>query len=508
MKKSIAILFFASCLSIFFSCQKRKGKVLTHPFSKNRITELNNYLTQLSQAFSIPGLSVGIVHKDSVFYTAFGIADQNHHPIDSLSAFSAGSLSEPVLATVVLKMLDSGLINLDDPVHKYLPYFKTADKANKKITIRHLLSHTSGIQHYPVLWDKPDNSAAALETTTRSISSQELKFPVPGSRVVRSPYNYDILADLITKVTRKPFEEYADEQVFKKLGMKSSGFAKPSGPVQPFKINNWLTWSSKTDSIYPYNRENGGSTGLHTTSADLSRWMEMLLNNGKTTIGVFVKQAIFDDFFSARYMTGKTSGITFGWELLKDGDIDFLFKKNDLTSFQNQLILIPEKEIGITFLSNISGQQISPGAIKDITAWLNGAALPVVKTPVSRTMGNKLQQTGNIDSALNLYRILKKTKNQHYDLSITALSAFGNVLLNHMHDQESALKLYTLCAEEFPESAAPYLNIAAIYIKSRSYTNAVMILKKSKPLMNKFQLDYASGMEQYIKERTTDQDPG
>ena len=508
MKNRIVIIFFNLLLICLFSCKSGQEKVLTHQFSRNRIKELNNYLTQVKQAYSIPGLSVGLVHKDSVFNTTLGIADKDHHPIDALIPFSAGSISEPMLATAVLKMLDSGLIKLDDPVQKYLPYFKTGDKPNKKITIRHLLSHTSGIQHYPVLWDTPDTSAKALENTTRSIASQQLKFQVPGTRVVRSPYNFDILADLITKVTRKPFEEYIDQQVFKKLGMKSSSFSKPLLSVQPFSINNWLTFTSKPDSLYPYNRENGGSNGLHTTAADLSKWMEMLLNKGKTTTGIFVKKAVFDEFFTIRHMTGQSQGITLGWELIKDGGNEFLFKKSEISSFQNQVVLLPEQEIGIIFLSNISAQQVSSEIIKNITNWLNGGSLPIVKFPVSLAMGNKFQETGNIDSAINLYRLLKKTKDQRYDRSITALNSFGNTLFNHMGDQESALKLYHLCIQEFPKSAVPYLNIADIYIKGRSYANAIIVLEKSRPLMNKVQLDYAIGMEQYIRERTTDQDPG
>jgi CubicO group peptidase (beta-lactamase class C family) len=508
MKNRIVIIFFNLLLLSLFSCKREQEKILIHQFSGNRIKELNNYLTQIKQAYAIPGLSVGIIHSDSVFNTTLGIADKDHHCLDSLIPFSAGSISEPVLATAVLKMLDSGLIKLDDPIQKYLPYFKTGDKFNKKITIRNLLSHTSGIQHYPILWNTPDTSLKALENTTRSISSQQLKFPVPGTRVVRSPYNYDILADLISKVTKKPFEEYLKQQVFKKLGMKSSGFSKPPLSVQPFSINNWLTFTSKTDSLYPYNRENGGSNGLHTTAADLSGWMEMLLNKGKTSTGIFVKKAVFEDFFSIRYMTGQDQGITLGWELIKDGDHELLSKKSEITSFQNHIILIPEQEIGITFLSNISAQQVSSEIIKNITDWLNGASLPVVKVPVSLAMGNKLQETGNIDSAINLYRLLKKTKNQRYDMSITALNSFGGTLFNHMNDQESALKLYDLCIQEFPKSAVPYLNIADIYIKKRSYANAIIAIEKSRPLMSKVQLDYAFGMEQYIKERTTDQDPG
>lgn len=508
MKHSYSFLFFHLLILTLFSCNSAKKAPLKHPFSSNRIKELNQYLNQVSQAYSIPDLSVGIIHQDSVFNRTIGVTANEKNLSASLMPFSAGSISEPLVATAILKLLDSGLIKLDDPVQQYLPYFKTADKINKKITIRHLLSHTSGIQHYPLLWDTPDTSVKALETTTRSIASQQLKFPFPGTRVVRSPYNYDILADLIGKVTRKPFEDYIDQQVFKKLGMKSSSFFKPALTVQPFSITNWLTFTSKPDSIYPYNRENSGSNGLHTTSADLSVWMEMLLNKGKTQQGVFVSRAAFDDFFSARYMTGKQSGITLGWELHKEEGQESLSKTSNITNFQNQILLMPEQEIGIAFLSNISARPISSEIVRDITNWLKGGHLPVVKIPVSLVMGKKFQQTGSIDSALSLYQSLKKTKNTKYELNITALNSFGDILFKHLGNQSAALKLYKFSASIFPKSAEPYLNMAAIYMKTKAYANAMIAIETSKPWMNQTQMDYAYGIEQYIKERTTDQDPG
>lgn len=508
MKNRISFLFLHLLILTLFSCNRAQQAPSKQPFSSNRIKELNKYLNQVSQAYSIPDLAVGIIHQDSVFNRTIGIAADKKQQIDSLMPFSAGSISEPLVATAILKLLDSGLIKLDDPVQQYLPYFKTADKINKKITIRHLLSHTSGIQHYPLLWDTPDTSVKALETTTRSIASQQLKFPFPGTRVVRSPYNYDILADLIGKVTSKPFENYIDEQVFKKLGMKSSSFLKPALTIQPFSITNWLTFISKPDSIYPYNRENSGSNGLHTTSADLSVWMEMLLNKGKTRQGVFVRRATFDDFFSVRYMTGKQSGITLGWELHKEDGQESLTKTSNITNFQNQILLMPEQEIGIAFLSNISARPISAEIIRDITNWLKGGHLPVVKIPVSLVMGKKFQETGSIDSALRLYQLLSKTKNTKYELNITALNSFGDILFKHLGNQPAALKLYGFSASIFPKSAEPYLNMADLYIKSKAYANAMIAIEKSRPLLNQNQMGYAFGMEQYIKERTTDQDPG
>jgi CubicO group peptidase (beta-lactamase class C family) len=127
------------------------------------------------------------------------------------------------------------------------------------------------------MWDLPNNMPGALEVTTRSIANQQ--------------------------------------DVFQPLAMRSSSFDQPKESVMPFSVNNWLDYTTVQDTLYPYNRENGGSNGLHSSAADIASWMYMLLSEVKTAKTTFVTQDVFKNFFSPQYRTGRQASIGFGWDI-------------------------------------------------------------------------------------------------------------------------------------------------------------------------------------------------
>lgn len=478
-------------------------------FSASRAGALDAYMSQVKATLPIPGLAIVVISNDSVYYNATGIANAQNDPLTGTLPMSAGSISEPMLATAVMKLVESGKLKLDDPVSKYLPYFKMAGKVNNKVLIRHLLAHSSGIQHYNVMWDTPNNTAGALEVTTRSIAEQQPKFPVPGSRIVRSPYNYDILADLISKATGQPFEDYVKDAVFKPLGMDASSFSKPAITAMPFSINNWLSYTTKQDSLYPYNRENGGSNGLHTTPGDMASWMYMLLNKGKVAQNAFVKTDVFEEFFTPQYKTGNNASVGFGWEINGKEDEAQYTKTSTITDFSSQVTLIPGKNIGVAVFSNIAGEFNTAEITRQLILWLNGNQLQQPKTPVGMAMGKKLDETGSLDSAFKVYTRLKDDSLARYDVSEAALNHFGNNLIRHFRDYEKATEVFKFCTVQYPQSALGYLNLASAYLLNKKYTYAMDALARSKPFQqSNDDKNYAKDLQHSIDEKTKDQDPG
>src|SRR5690606_432236 len=150
--------------------------------------------------------------------------------------------------------------------------------------------------------------------TTRSIASQQLKWVFPEKRISRSAYNYDILADVIAKASGMPFEHYIHKAIFAPLSMKHSSFYKTRNVVQPFVISNYLTYDFKLASIYPYNRENGGSGGLHTSAEDLAKWMRYVLNGDE------------QDLYNIAFKTSMNTGIGYGWEVKTKDNISYYEK--------------------------------------------------------------------------------------------------------------------------------------------------------------------------------------
>jgi CubicO group peptidase (beta-lactamase class C family) len=126
----------------------------------------------------IPGLALGVVHGDHVAYLkGYGIAGPDGRPVTSQTPFVLGSTSKSFTALAVMQLVEAGRIDLDAPVTRYLPWFRTHNAAESaQITVRHLLHHTSGLQTYEGregLWDN-DQSRVALENGIRELSAARL----------------------------------------------------------------------------------------------------------------------------------------------------------------------------------------------------------------------------------------------------------------------------------------------------------------------------------------------
>ena len=468
---------------------------------------LDDFVFNVQHAYSIPGLAIGIVKDGATYYKTAGESQlpQRHSFTDS-TIFFTGNLSELIVSTATMKLVESGKIQLDDPVVKHLSYFKTGGDRYHTITIRHLLTHTSGIAHHAATWDLPNEDENALELTTRSVASQEPEFKIPGSQVKRSPYNYDILADLISKVSGQSFEEYVKQAVFIPLGMDHSTFYLKDVPATrlalPHKIINWLTYAVAKEETYPYNREHAGSAGFHTSIKDITAWMSMVLQEGKIADKSFLRNDLYHELINVNYKTGDHYFVGLGWEIEKAND-HFIFRKGHrMAGFSADIVLIPTQHTGVITVSNISAD-FNPDFINDqIVHYLQGEELNRPKIPIGIVMGRRFNATESLDSAFHLYKLLKQNQ-QLYNCSLEALSQVGVNFLYRLNNPAKAKEVFSFCIQEFPSSASAYLNLAEAELLTGDLKHATESLLKAKHLTADTP-DVAARMS-YLEEKLTAQ---
>jgi CubicO group peptidase (beta-lactamase class C family) len=172
-----------------------------------------------------PGLAFGIVHNGRLVYArGFGVMTLGH-PEKSVTPgtlFHMASVTKPFVATCVMQLWEQGKVDLDAPVMKYVSYFRLNDPRYRSITVRQMLTHSSGmpdVEDYE--WNKPQYDDGALERYVRSLSKQKLLWD-PGTKMAYSNMAYEVLGDLIAKVSGMSFEDYVDVHILKPLGMNSS----------------------------------------------------------------------------------------------------------------------------------------------------------------------------------------------------------------------------------------------------------------------------------------------
>ena len=453
-------------------------------FSDEEIKELDEYLESIQNNLPVPGIAVAIIKDNAVYYKTSGKA-QSSIPFTDSTVFFTGTISELMVSTAIIKLAEAGKIDLDDPIVEHLPYFKLGDSTFHTITIRHLLTQTGGIPHHSAVWDLPYFESDALAGTTQSIRLQPGKF-VAGTSILRSPYNYDILADLIQYISGSTFEEYTKKNVLLPLDLSHSTFYKPEIPegelAKPFRVNDWLTYSMKEDSLYPYNREHAGSLGFHSSIKDMSNWLFMLLNEGKSSGNTLLKKEFNRELVKAQFRTDSTRYIGLAWEIEKTGNKMVFNKNHKMGGFSADVLMIPEDKMGVLVVSNTSEDFNLDIIRQELLDWLNGKELRPFKMPVNIAMGKTLNETDNLDSALHTYKRLQISQPDKFDFSAAALSQLGVNLLYRENDSEKAIKVFQFCSEMFPGSSYAQLNLVEAYLLDKNFEQAQSALVKAKEL--------------------------
>jgi CubicO group peptidase (beta-lactamase class C family) len=199
-------------------------------------------------------------------------------PTDAI--FDLASVTKPVAAgTALMLLIEDGLLTLDDFVFEYVPAFRDRDKAT--VRIRHLVSHTSGIQSNPKLYHE--------HQTWRTLLPAYLALPLigaPGSLFLYSSINFIILAQIIEQVSGQTLDALLAARVFGPLGMKDTMFNPPEALRPRIPATEYIDWRDTWDWGVVNDKTAqmmggvSGHAGLFSTASDLALFGHALLNGG------------------------------------------------------------------------------------------------------------------------------------------------------------------------------------------------------------------------------------
>ena len=334
------------------------------------IGEVETLIQQVMQEQRQIGMAIGIVMNGKVAYTrGFGVADvESGRPMTERSLFEQGSVSKQLVGTAIMQLVEQGKLNLDDPLVKYLPYFQIKDARYKAITIRHILTHQSGIvtPESPSMEAfaralVPEYDVASYERMVRSLGEMELLYDPGQGPFTYSDLAYDILGAVITEVSEQPFEDYVRDHIFLPLGMNDTTFelraTDPTLLARPHVTD--ADGKVVKANLFPYTRSNAPCCYLYISVADMARWMALNLHQG-TLDGVQILQPAthqamwspqvvdtgLGEFISAwaSYGFGMFMGDLFGEPVKGAGGTDLGY-----ISYQ---LIFPEKNMGIVIMAN------------------------------------------------------------------------------------------------------------------------------------------------------------
>jgi CubicO group peptidase (beta-lactamase class C family) len=231
-----------------------------------------------------PGCAVAVSQNGKIVVNkAYGSADlERDVPITPNTIFDAGSVRKQFVAAAILLLVEEGKLSLADDVRKHIPQLPDY---GHKITLDHLLTHTSGLRDWPGLLNLAGGDPDAM---TMILRQRELNF-VPGEEWSYSNSGYVLLPEIVARTSGMPFSEFVRKRLFEPLGMKMTTYV--DDPLRLIK-NRALAYKKdatgwKMDMYLGNDR--GGAGGLFTTASDLVTWNDALANN---RLGAFVTRKL------------------------------------------------------------------------------------------------------------------------------------------------------------------------------------------------------------------------
>jgi CubicO group peptidase (beta-lactamase class C family) len=319
------------------------------------VRHLNAVIPDLMQRHHVTGVAAALVRDGAVIWAqGYGLADKEHNmPVTLETVFQAGSVSKPVTAWGVMKLVEKGRLDLDAPVERYLTrwHLPPSEFDNDQVTIRRLLSHTAGTSVKGYAGFDPDRGLPTLE---ESLSGAE-GFPKGGVRVVQQPgaklsYSgggFALLQLVIEEVTGETFSGYMQREVLEPLGMTNSSFEW----TPRLRSKTAIGYNAAGHPLPNYLFTAKAAAGLYTTAPDLARFVAATMagSEGEPAGRGVLKPNTVQLMLSPANATDGTWALGYG---IVPGDELIVGHEGSNQGWHSLFVVLPASRQGIVMVTN------------------------------------------------------------------------------------------------------------------------------------------------------------
>jgi CubicO group peptidase (beta-lactamase class C family) len=258
--------------------------------------EIDTYVGQMMKDYDVTGASLALIQDGKIIYLkGYGTRDANNKtPVTENTLFAIGSATKSFVSLGMMMLVEEGKVQLDDPVIKYLPDFKLADAAaTKKLTIRHLLSQTSGLPRADDRWYvKPNMTRQQVveDMVNIKLTAQ------PGERWQYCNQNLVLAGYLIEKISGQSWEDFTRQRILSKLGMSSTDFDVLDMQKAPdFALPHALDVLKGQQPIAFYHMTGmAPAGGINASAKDMAQYLSFQLGDGTFNNQKLVSKASLD----------------------------------------------------------------------------------------------------------------------------------------------------------------------------------------------------------------------
>ena len=382
---------------------------------------------------STPGCAVGVaVGGTSVLTKAYGMADLEHGVANTADTiFEAGSVSKQFTAAAVLLLVEEGKLNLDDSVRKYIPELPDY---GTPLTIRHMLTHTSGLRDWGSVagisgWPRTTRvhtHAHMLDIVSRQ---KALNF-APGTAWSYSNTGFNLAAVIVSRVSGMPFAEFSEQRIFGPLGLTHTSWRDDHTRIVKGRA---VAYSDGDDGFHinmPFENVHGNG-GLLTTVGDLLIWNENYVTPRIGTAALWETQRT-----AGRYNDGRPLDYALGLYVNDHRGVKNVYHSGSTAGYRAHLNRFPEAHTSVAVLCNVSSGDATrtAHAVSDVyladriqpatpAAAATPPAAPMNPQPTAAQLG---ELTGTYDS-------------DEAEVTLTAVVDHGTLVLKRRPDTEIVL---------------------------------------------------------------------
>lgn len=451
------VLFIASFTSPLLAVSKAE--------SIDALVRKYNELRQFNGTVLVADAS-GVVHKKGYGYANFEWQIPNTPDV----RFRLGSITKQFTSMVIMQLVAEGKIKLDERIATHLTDYRK--DTGDRVTIAHLLNHTSGIPSYtglPGFFANESRDSYAPADFVKKWASGDLEFE-PGTKWAYNNSGYFLLGAIIEKVTGKTYAEAVQERIFGPLGMKASGYDL-AAPLIPKRANGYQLAGGKyvnapyLDMTIPY-----AAGSLYSTVEDLYLWDRALYTD--KLLAADLKKQLF---------TPVLHDYGFGWAIDKvrlddqKTELNTVRHSGGIHGFNTVLVRVPERKELVVLLDNTSRGDTLDGLAASILSILHG----VEPRQPRKSLADELQSVdGNGAAIVARYRELHRQKPDEYDFLEPELNTVGYSLLRTGRTAD-AIEVFKLNVEMFPQSANVYDSLGESYAVAGNKDLALANYRKS-----------------------------
>jgi CubicO group peptidase (beta-lactamase class C family) len=350
------------------------------PFRTGLVQAVEDAARQALASSTTPGLAVALVHHGRLIWAAgYGVADRTTgQPVTATTRFQAASLSKPVTAWGVLRLVESGRIGLDEPIVGHLRRWRPPASPFDAdgLTVRRLLSHTAGLSVHGYVGQRADRPLPSIVASLSGKTGDG--FPVelleaPGQRWLYSGGGYSLAQLLVEQLTGRPFTDYMQAEVLEPLGMTASSFhwSRTAATARPHDAHG--------RQIGDFAFAEQAAAGLVTTAPDLARFLAAALAGprGEPPGRGVLSPAGVQVALTAAPATDGRWGLGYGLGLTPGGDL-LAYHEGANRGWRAGLALLPDRRAGIALLANGDAGSAPIDAV--VQQWLALASLNRVHT--------------------------------------------------------------------------------------------------------------------------------